>query len=66
MTSPSVTRRHFLRNTVLAGTVLSGAPFIRAADPGRKFRTALFGCGWWGKNILREAIASGRVKVVGL
>lgn len=62
----SFTRRHFLRNAALAGTVLSSAPFIRAADPTRKFRTALIGCGWWGKNILREAIASGRVKVVGL
>ena len=66
MTSPLLTRRHFIRNSAIAGTVLSAAPFIRAADPARKFRTALIGCGWWGKNILREAIASGRVKVVGL
>ena len=59
-------RRRFLQQTALAGTMLSAAPFIRAADPAKKFRTALIGCGWWGKNILKEAIASGRVKVVGL
>ncbi len=59
-------RRRFLRNATLAAGAFSAAPFIRAADPARKFRTALIGCGWWGKNILREAIASGRVKVVGL
>src|SRR5829696_3956674 len=61
-----LTRRRFIRNTAITGTVLSAAPFIRAADPAKKFRTALIGCGWWGKNILREAIASGRVKIVGL
>ncbi len=59
-------RRRFLQQTALAGTMLSAAPFIRAADPTKKFRTALIGCGWWGKNILKEAIASGRIKVVGL
>ncbi len=62
----SLNRRHFLRQAALAGTVLSAAPFLRAADPAKKFRTALIGCGWWGKNILKEAIASGRIKVVGL
>ncbi len=62
----SLTRRHFIRNAALTGTILTAAPFIRAADPARKFRTALIGCGWWGKNILREAIASERVKIVGL
>jgi len=59
-------RRRFIQQAAIAGTVLSAAPFIRAADPAKKFRTALIGCGWWGKNILKEAIASGRIKVVGL
>ncbi len=59
-------RRRFLQQTALASAAFSAAPFIRAADPVKKFRTALIGCGWWGKNILKEAIASGRVKVVGL
>jgi predicted dehydrogenase len=59
-------RRTFLRTSALAGSFLAAAPFIRAADTARRYRTALIGCGWWGKNILREAVASGRVKVVGL
>ncbi|MBM3844774.1 MAG: Gfo/Idh/MocA family oxidoreductase [Verrucomicrobia bacterium] len=61
-----LTRRRFLRNTALAGAAFTAVPFVRAADPMKKYRTALFGCGWWGKNILKEAVASGRVKVVGL
>jgi predicted dehydrogenase len=42
---------------------------IRGAEgstPSRKFRTALVGCGWWGNNILREAMASGSCEVVAL
>lgn len=61
-----VTRRRFLRQSAFAGGLITAAPFIRAADPAKKFRTALIGCGWWGKNILREAVASGRVKIAGL
>ena len=60
------TRRQFLRTTALATSLVAAAPFIRAADPAKKYRTALIGCGWWGNNILREAIASERLKVVGL
>lgn len=59
-------RRHFLRTSALAGTVLASAPFVRGAEASKKYRTALLGCGWWGNNILREAMASERVKVVGL
>lgn len=61
-----LTRRRFLRQGALAGGLLTTAPFLRLTAAERKFRTALIGCGWWGKNILREAMASGRVKVVGL
>jgi predicted dehydrogenase len=58
-------RRQFLRLSTTVGLSLTAAPFIlRGAEPGRKFRTALIGSGWWGKNILKEAIASGRCKVV--
>lgn len=60
------TRRRFLRDAAVLGGALGAAPYIRAADPAKKYRTALIGCGWWGKNILKEAIASGSVKVVGL
>src|SRR5712675_1622658 len=59
-------RRRFLHHTALAGTAFAAAPFIRAADPTKKLRTALIGSGWWGKNILKEAMASKRCQVVAL
>jgi predicted dehydrogenase len=63
----TLTRRKFIANsTVLATATLTHGPFIRAADADRKYRTALIGSGWWGKNILKEAMASGRCKVVAL
>ena len=37
---------------------LAAVPLL-SAQPGRKFKTALIGSGWWGMNILREALASG-------
>lgn len=59
-------RRSFLRTSAVAGAAFAAAPFIRAGAPGRKFRTALIGCGWWGKNILKEAMASGRCQTAAL
>lgn len=41
-------------------------PSISVAGKTRPYRTALIGSGWWGKNILREAIAAGESKVVAL
>ncbi len=58
-------RRRFLHRTALASAAFA-APYIRAAEPARKYRTALIGSGWWGKNILKEAMASGRCQVVAL
>jgi hypothetical protein len=51
-------RRHFLT------TALAAVPsfHILGADAGKKYRTAIIGSGWWGMNILREAIASKRIK----
>jgi predicted dehydrogenase len=48
-------RRQF---ALAAATPLLGQP------PGRKFKTALIGSGWWGMNILREAVASGQCTTV--
>src|SRR4051812_12218627 len=57
-------RRAFLKTT---GMLLASAPYILGqGDNGRKFRTALIGCGWWGKNILKEAAASQRCQITGL
>ena len=58
-------RRQFLRTVATAGAVL-GAPYIVGAQRDRKFTTALIGCGWWGKNILKEAIASGRCQITSI
>jgi len=61
-------RRSFLHSTA-AASALAAWPFsVRAQDKAgtRKFRTALIGCGWWGNNILREAMASGSCEVVAL
>ncbi len=58
-------RRAFLRATA-SGLFLAGAPFALAQDAPAKYRVALIGCGWWGKNILKEAAASKRCKIVGL
>ena len=56
-------RRSFLRTT---GLFLAGAPYILGQSNSAKFRTALIGCGWWGKNILKEAAASQRCQIVAL
>jgi len=61
----TTSRRGFLRNAAIAGSGLAAAPFVRSAEP-RKLRTALIGSGWWGKNILKEAMASGRCTVAAL
>lgn len=45
---------------------VAASPWVHTAETGGKFRTALIGSGWWGKNILKEAVKSGRCTVVGL
>jgi predicted dehydrogenase len=58
-------RRSFLQSALAAGT-LAGF-HVRAADKaGRKYRTALVGAGWWGGNIVGEAMASGQCEIVGV
>ena len=49
------------RQILASGAALLAAPYVQD----RKLSTAIIGPGWWGKNILREAMASGRCKVVG-
>jgi len=59
------TRRNFLKTSTAASLAFGATPILRAKS-GRKYKTALIGSGWWGMNILREAMASGQTKVVGL
>ncbi len=58
-------RREFLRVAATASASIMAAPYLHAQTD-RTFRTALIGTGWWGKNILKEAITSKRCKVVAL
>lgn len=50
----------------MAGFTLAAFPRLVFGQTNKVYRTALFGCGWWGNNILREAMASGACKIVGL
>ena len=59
-------RRNFIQSTLATGLALGGAPSIHAASKAKKYRTALIGSGWWGMNILREAMAAGNCQVVAL
>ena len=58
-------RRAFLSRTLAAGAALN-FPGIVTAGNKTTYRVALIGSGWWGTNILREAVASGRCKPVAL
>jgi predicted dehydrogenase len=61
----TLSRRTFLKHSAAAAAAFQAVPLL-GADASRKYRTALIGSGWWGKNILKEAMASGRVKVAAL
>jgi hypothetical protein len=59
-------RRTFLKTSTAASLALSAFPILGADSPTKKYRTALIGCGWWGNNILGEAMASGSCSIVAL
>jgi predicted dehydrogenase len=61
-----ITRRKFIHHVSATGLAFGSAPWIRAGAKGRKYRSALIGTGWWGMNILKEAMASGRIQVAAL
>jgi len=62
----NMNRRQFLKTTTIAGLAFSGVPILGVESPAKRYRTALIGCGWWGNNILGEAMASGECKIVAL
>ncbi|WKN41055.1 Gfo/Idh/MocA family oxidoreductase [Tunicatimonas pelagia] len=62
-------RRDFIKSSAgaTAGASLAYSPFsLPSPSQNKKYTTALIGSGWWGMNILREAIAADRSKVVAL
>src|SRR5262245_26829233 len=64
----SPNRRDFLQSSLAAGAAgaVLAAPDVRAQDKAKRYRTALIGTGWWGMNILGEAVASDACQVVAL
>src|SRR5687768_7898432 len=63
------TRRGFLGSSLgaaaAAGAMLA-ASAVRGQEKAKKYKTALIGTGWWGMNILGEAVASNECQVVAL
>lgn len=57
-------RRAFL-GTMAAGTAILGTT-SRAAEPGKKLRVGLIGCGWYGSVVLKAAFKAGGIEVVAL
>jgi predicted dehydrogenase len=60
-----IDRRSFLKNSIATGLAL-GFPAVATAQRDKTYRTALIGSGRWGTNIPREAVASGRCKIVAI
>ena len=56
-------RRDFLKASVAAGLFPA---LVGAQAKDKKYRTALIGTGWWGMNILREAMAVDKLDSCGV
>lgn len=63
----SLHRRKFLTTSaaLATGATLLG-PAVHAARRAKRYRAALIGSGWWGTNILREAMRSEQCELVAL
>lgn len=59
-------RRTFIQSTATAGVALTAFPAVMAQPRIKKYKTALVGTGWWGMNILNEAILAGESNVVAM
>lgn len=55
-------RRSFLQTAAVAQASIQ----IIGAQTNRKYKTALVGAGWWGMNILGEAMAAGQSEVIAM
>ncbi len=56
-------RRNFIKKT---GLTFSALPLYSATFQIKPYKIILIGSGWWGMNILREAIAYGNCKIVAI
>ena len=62
----TISRRDFLSSVGSASAALTLGAAVHAQSKSKQYRTALIGAGWWGTNILTEAIKAGQSKVVAL
>ena len=61
------TRRQFLQTTTVGAVALAQFPaLLRAAEPDRKIKLGLIGCGWYGMVDLKAALNCGGVDVISL
>jgi len=62
-----MTRRHFLQSSALGAVVVSEFPaLVHGAEPDRKLKLGLIGCGWYGMVDLQAALKAGGVEVIAL
>jgi predicted dehydrogenase len=57
-------RRNFLDTTTKASLGFSVLPILPTLSKAKNYKLAIIGAGWWGMNILREAMAYGDSEVV--
>lgn len=61
-----LSRRSFLASATASSLSVASAPWVLAQSKAKRYRTALIGTGWWGMNILAEAVKAGQSQVVAL
>jgi predicted dehydrogenase len=67
MNTRTFSRRDFLGTSAIGAAALTQFPSVlRAAEPDRKLRLGLIGCGWYGMVDVKAAFKAGGVEVVGL
>lgn len=63
----SVTRRHFLQSSALSAVALSQMPgILSGAEPDRKLKMGLIGCGWYGMEDAKAALKAGGVEITSI
>jgi len=63
----SMTRRDFIQASAAGAAALSQFPaVVHAAEPDRKIKLGLIGCGWYGMVDVNAAFKAGNVEVIGI
>lgn len=61
-----LSRRNFLKSSAAIALFAAALPAPLNAADAKRYRTAIIGTGWWGMNILGEAMRFGRSKIVAM